>query len=520
MSLKVHSTMSRRDFMKALGLTAAGVAAVGAASPVVHDLDELLQEGENGKFAVQKHPWWVKKRKLFDITVDVDWNATQRYNRVFESQTTFTMTRYVDPATRTQWSNNGTENSRRLRQNAGPGWNVKWRALSEGKGSSSYTTGWTTNYSSHVTAGNCEPIALTDAPPPWPKGNAEDNAKLLNAAMRFFGATWVGYQPLSGKWQEKMIVEATTAGATGTWSDTYKEVPVSAQTRFTFDNTVDRPRVETTNGTRYVIPTKEPQHIIVYSTPASSELMKGVESSNHTPNSTTNGNWHTDIAARTNGFLRALGCGSFAYGYVGHQSSETNYSQAMIYAGLAEHSRQNLYSITPEVGTAHNPANIMTNFPLQPTTPIDSGIWKMCQACGKCAETCPSKSIMTKKEKMDWEPPKRKRRLDNVEENWTWTPGGRKVYYMDFISCNQYRSEKGACSYCYSNCVFNEDRAAMIHNIVRSTVAHTSLFNSFFGSSIAESFGFGSYENADIWWDMYLPALGMDTTIGAGKGYR
>ena len=36
-----HSTVTRRDFMKALGFGAAGLGALAATSPVFHDLDEL-----------------------------------------------------------------------------------------------------------------------------------------------------------------------------------------------------------------------------------------------------------------------------------------------------------------------------------------------------------------------------------------------------------------------------------------------------------------------------------------------
>lgn len=36
-----HSTVSRRDFMKTLGLAGAGVGAAAATFPVFHDLDEL-----------------------------------------------------------------------------------------------------------------------------------------------------------------------------------------------------------------------------------------------------------------------------------------------------------------------------------------------------------------------------------------------------------------------------------------------------------------------------------------------
>ncbi|PKH45665.1 reductive dehalogenase, partial [Dehalococcoides mccartyi] len=38
---KFHSTLSRRDFVKALGLSGAGLGLASAAAPAFHDLDEL-----------------------------------------------------------------------------------------------------------------------------------------------------------------------------------------------------------------------------------------------------------------------------------------------------------------------------------------------------------------------------------------------------------------------------------------------------------------------------------------------
>lgn len=44
---KLHSTVSRRDFMKGLGLAEAGLGAAMAAAPVFHDLDEVIAKGGN-----------------------------------------------------------------------------------------------------------------------------------------------------------------------------------------------------------------------------------------------------------------------------------------------------------------------------------------------------------------------------------------------------------------------------------------------------------------------------------------
>jgi len=500
--------------MKALGIGTAGIAAASAAVPVIHDLDELLQEGEKAKFTAQKRPWWVKERKYLDPTTNIDWNLMQRYNRCYESQTTFTMTRYVPQSTRDQWNDEGARRTTERQQGNGPGYDVRWRALSAARGAGNMS-GWNNDYGGPFTD------TLPTHAKAWNGNNAEENSKLLNAAMRYFGANWVGFQPLDDKWR-KMIVEATTAGATSQYQPgSYTDVPENVQHRFVYDNNATTPRMETiagATGRRYYIPTQKQQYIIVYSTACSAELMKCVESTVHTPNSTVNSNHHTDVNVRVNTFLRALGCGAYAYGYVGHQQSETNYSGAAIFSGIAEYSRQSLYSITPETGASHNPCNILTPFPLEPTNPIDAGIWKFCQVCGKCAETCPSKSIQPKSDgKPTYTFPKQKR-VDGVEEEVTWHKRGVESYYVNYLTCQQHRNSAGqSCSYCYSNCVFTEDKAAMIHNMVRATVSHTSLFNSFF-ASMSDPFGFGSYENADIWWDMTLPAFGIDTTIGSSKG--
>ena len=43
---KFHSTVTRRDFMKGLGLAGAGIGAAAAASPVFHDLDEVAASNQ------------------------------------------------------------------------------------------------------------------------------------------------------------------------------------------------------------------------------------------------------------------------------------------------------------------------------------------------------------------------------------------------------------------------------------------------------------------------------------------
>ena len=94
MSLKTHSTLSRREFMKAFGFTAAGAAAVGAAVPAFHDLDELMGTSE----VIQaKRPWWIKERDFFDPTSEIDWNMLKRFDRTNEAHTRRVNTMYRTP---------------------------------------------------------------------------------------------------------------------------------------------------------------------------------------------------------------------------------------------------------------------------------------------------------------------------------------------------------------------------------------------------------------------------------------
>ncbi|WP_238582986.1 twin-arginine translocation signal domain-containing protein [Dehalococcoides mccartyi] len=62
---KFHSMVSRRDFMKGLGMAGAGIGAVAASAPVFHDIDELIASDT----AVQPRPWWVKERPIDDPTM-------------------------------------------------------------------------------------------------------------------------------------------------------------------------------------------------------------------------------------------------------------------------------------------------------------------------------------------------------------------------------------------------------------------------------------------------------------------
>ena len=63
---KHHSTISRRDFLKILGLGGVGLGAAAVAAPVFHDLDEVIASPQ----AEFKRPWYVKE--VDKPTMEVD----------------------------------------------------------------------------------------------------------------------------------------------------------------------------------------------------------------------------------------------------------------------------------------------------------------------------------------------------------------------------------------------------------------------------------------------------------------
>jgi len=513
MSLKTHSTLSRREFMKALGFTAAGAAAVGAAVPAFHDLDELMGTSE----VIQaKRPWWIKERDFFDPTSEIDWNMLKRFDRTNEAHTRRVNTMYRTP---TQYDAllAGREeiNKKRDKDASGEkGYDRKWNALYQGGNAGITNWGW--DYLGLTNASQRAKTPTELGISPW-SGTPEEGSQLMYAALRFYGAQFIGFNQLEEHWRNSLIVETTTEAAREwTYTSATPTPPASDQQRYVFEN-VAKPYMKDVHvnstgreaGT-LVIPSSGVS-IVAISTGACMEATKTGWSTYSKSNSSQANHMHNVIKVRLYNFVRALG-GWMAWGLAGHQSAETNFGAALAFTGVAENARQGLYSLIPEVGPNHIPFSMMTDMPIAPTKPIDAGMWKFCQTCHKCAKLCPSKSI-SDENKPSYDIPMQKNGTPRVFSN-----PGVKHFWTDMAECNYYFAERGNCYTCYANCTFSEDKAAMIHNMVRATVAKTSIFNGFF-AKMSEPFGFGMYDDPDMWWKMSLPVYGFDSTIGAGKGY-
>ncbi|MBA7584803.1 hypothetical protein ES708_26765 [subsurface metagenome] len=141
---------------------------------------------------------------------------------------------------------------------------------------------------------------------------------------------------------------------------------------------------------------------------------------------------------------------------------------------------------------------------------------KFCKTCGLCAEACIEGAID-----------------DAAEPSWEvkgeWNYPGHKAYFEDSRKCRAGKMLPEACKAgrCMAACVFTKYDKAGIHDLVKSTVSTTSLFNGFF-TNMDQFMGYGlrgrKHDHFELgssevdaaqqaWWDIDIPIYGYDTTI-------
>lgn len=503
-----HSTVSRREFMKNLGLAGAGIGAASLVAPNFHDVDELM----SSTAAIQKRPWFVKERAFLDPAVEHDWSSINRYDRRWQSQTTRIKSYFTETWNRrTAASEKGAAISAKRQAEQAPGYTLRTRMLhSANLHNFTWSKTWTgpvkSGSNSYTESKTPEELGL----PKW-TGTPEEASKMMNAAMRYYGSVLNGYAEFDQTWKDKVLVKYTTRGATKEWSSNNGALPSDTESlRYEFEN-VDK-GYATSDGSKYVFPNK-PLWIITTISPVASQFLKtpnaeaGYGSSFPGPNG-TGGTLSSFVYGGTFRFLRSLGYE--CYSDTGHQSSPFNENMANQLTGINEQSRQQNYGLNAEYGNATYPTTFQTNLPLAPTPPVDAGMWKFCKTCGFCAINCPPGCIESHKEPT-WEiPPYEGKEV-------TFHNKGIKAFWNNFILCQEYRSEASGCSQCWGYCTFSVDQAAMVHALVKQTISVTPLFNSFF-ATMGEVFGYGNMDSPEEWWDMSLPMMGIDTVKTAWKG--
>jgi epoxyqueuosine reductase len=153
-------------------------------------------------------------------------------------------------------------------------------------------------------------------------------------------------------------------------------------------------------------------------------------------------------------------------------------------AGLGELARNGLL-ITPAFGPRVRLAKVLTDLPLVPDSPIEFGVWDFCLKCGKCADKCPSRSIM------HGDPTDRPNNKSNREGILRWP--------INAETCLAFWVANGTdCSNCIRSCPFNKP-PGLLHDTVRWGIRNLRGLDPFF-LRMDDLFGYGKQARPDQFW--------------------
>ncbi|QNT75563.1 reductive dehalogenase [Dehalogenimonas etheniformans] len=500
-----HSTVSRRQFMKALGLAGAGVGGAALVAPTFHDLDELSASGDS----MQKHPWYVKERERLDPAVELDWDLMERYDRRYMGQCSNIRAKYYgkDYILKIGAASAALQ-AQRMKANT-PGFGHKWEALRTGL---SQANRWSVSFLGPEIDGKINVTTPESLGVPKWQGTPEENSKMMVAAIRLFGMAELGSNNLDSKWRTKLVAKNEKGSATG---DKYIDtdpanVPDSAARPIVYED-VAEPYYTTT---KWVIPNKD-LNVLYLGGPEPRETDRTYPSRISKSNLVANSGTRNMAFYSTYQFMRALGYNMF--GGTGHGTDCFQTPGVAVMTGKAENARMTNWVISAWGPRSTDLAQI-TDMPLAETHPIDAGKWKFCQTCGICADTCPSNSIP----KLDFGPPTYEMPAINGKPD-TQHATGRKVYYFNGSSCNNYSKEAipgSGCSACAANCTFSTGEGAMVHEVLKSAIPTVGIFNPFL-ATMGRTFGYGAFKDPEEWWNSSLPQFGINSTFTAlDGGYR
>lgn len=500
MSNKFHSTVSRREFMKVMAMVTGGVGAMAAVNPAFHDVDELISAGA----VMQKRPWWVKEREAHNPTTEVDWDVIKRPNPTNTGQQTEMWAYYHGQARADAASAKGAEYAKAKIAAQAPGYTYRGQALK-----TAVTTSWSA-YVSKSWAGASTNGTWTKGggatykgvatpadrgEPKW-NGTPEENSHMLNAYQKYVGAAISGYGEFSSLDREKLLCT---------------NVKHNAAKKFIIDDTAD---TAYENSTALAVPAKNQMYHLVHWEHMSHEMSRAAPAMG----GRFNGSDFVATALKPSvyNFLRYMG-----YQMIG-DGGDSNYPfiEAAVanLTGVAESSRNNVYSLTPELGPIGRIHSYITDMPVAATHPIDAGMFKFCADCGKCARACPAECISLAKEPT-WEIPDINGKPNLMHNR------GTKEFWSDGAACRMVRTELDGCNVCWGNCTFTTNKGAMVHELIRGTISNVQigpLNNFFFRMGEVFEYGAGTHEGgspkAEEWWDRSFPVFGMDSTVTSFDG--
>lgn len=467
---KFHSTVTRRDFMKALGFGGIGLGAAAATAPVYRDLDEVLSASEDADSG-STHPWWVSKRDHFNPTVEIDWDHKWRVDGRMARD-------YRNPDSDWFFDAYGHEAALKYKayaDNEDPEFDwedPRRQALDE----AARPSGLGVKSNSFL---GLEPATTPekDGYRKW-VGTPEENYRLLRGAVRYFGGDDVGVLEHDTH-LDRLLCTWDMNGYKNSFEDIDKPYEDKENKHHGIPNSFKWCFSWTFR--QYVDLTRCQQGGILGAYPDCNRLGIGENAAV----------WYcysrlAIVEHRLMAFIRALGYDCVA----GGMSSITSGNAIATVSGLLEHARMGQVALHPKWGaTNRGTYKMLTDYPLPPTRPIDAGIYNFCKTCGICADLCPGQIIQ--------------------KGDPTWTTGrnpedgddGEPLPYQaqGFLG---WRTDIGKCPHCptcQGTCPFNElPNASWMHTIVKATVATTPLFNGFF-TNMDELFDYGRKPERDFW---------------------
>ncbi|MCK5148547.1 reductive dehalogenase [bacterium] len=406
-------TQDRRDFLKKLGFTAAGLSMARKTIGQTQDGQIVSAPEEYGEFLVES----------------LDHDAYEVNPEILKAM----------PGSMTVFSRNGWDEARADR----PREDIRNKNLVDGEGKNSNQTrlDWALNDGSWVFAhmgGRHNPYLWKADAPSHPQGkwdpadidmNWKDASISVKHAALFYGASLAGAAKLNPLW----IYSDHHAPTNG---DRKRCIPVLA----------DGERFGQTDDAWYI--PKSMNRVIAL---AFEEDHHALMNSPGRLASAATGNGYSRMAFTAGclaEFIRSLGYRAIPAG------NGTGLSIPMaIDAGLGELGRNGLL-VTPKYGPRVRIAKVITDMPLIADKPIRFGVTEFCEACMTCAHDCPTGSIPTGER--TWEGPS----PSNSNGTFKW--------YINPESCFDYNGF--SCSNCKRNCPFTKPNNSWLHQMIRKVI--------------------------------------------------
>jgi epoxyqueuosine reductase len=461
-----HSTLSRRDFMKALGLGGLGLGAAAVMPGAFRDLDEAMASPQ----AEFKRPSWVKE--VDKPTTEVDWTQMKRFNMLWNMRGKSGINKYIGPEAWDTLGKAGAGNVVKFIKENRPGFTLRDWALAGG-GGRLYLGGTVQTFLGPRTSPTPEALGV----PRW-EGTPEENSRMIRTFLRLHGCTEVSYSLLETDTTEKLIYSHDNTG------QPYDILDVDQPSETKLDD-----------GLIHRVIPKKARYVIVYAIRMPDELVRRVPTHFSQKAAMLGYEWQAIIQGWLQNFMRTLGY--MCLGWHDISASLAPTTPFGILAGLGEQGRT-MHLVTPEHGQTMRIFQAFTDMPLSPGKPIDFGVMKFCRVCRKCADFCPAMAIP-----------------QDTEPSWKVTgdyqKAGARVWFRNEPRCRTYMAEtSGVCGVCIAVCPFSKLYKTPYHDVVRTITAKTPTFDRFF-RKMDDLLGYGlrGREDLEKFWETDLPPFGL-----------